>query len=304
MKTLFKTIVIATVAMSSQAFSQDLSVKTNAYIKCYNGISGRAIDSINRYESWVKDMKKGPTGKERIVYGLYTLHDHVIKDCKENIPVAVAVEPKQEELDQAADNYLKATLTLNEKINEANRYYDRENYKDDNFAKGKEMHKPLSVAMENFLKAHDELSKQLEEVNNNAMKAQLVEIEKNDGKKFNYWMLSTMIEAKPAVNLLSKEQFDVEKAKSLISAYENSADKLIEQIKSDTSVEMARYATLPMTIDNYRKALKERMRRVRDKKPYSTGEKMQLNPSSGWMVNGSPYKVMDTYNKLIEAVNR
>ncbi|PID62986.1 MAG: hypothetical protein CR974_02400 [Gammaproteobacteria bacterium] len=302
MKILSKLIAVAALSLSSQVLAGDLSAKTNAYIECYNGISSRAIDSMNRYRSWVKDMKKGPTGKERVVYGLYTLHDHIIDACKKNVPAAVAAEPKQPELDKAAEAYLKATLALNEKIVEADRYYDRENYKDDKFEKGKKMHQPLVKAMEDFMAAHEALNKQLEAQNDKAMKAQLAELEKA-GKNVDYWILSTAIEAKAAVNVLSEETFDVEKAKKLISAYEDSADKLTDALKADESAKM-RYLSLPMRLEEYRKALKERMRRVRDKTPYSTGEKMNLNPSSGWMVKGSPYKVMDYYNKMVQDINR
>jgi hypothetical protein len=56
--------------------------------------------------------------------------------------------------------------------------------------------------------------------------------------------------------------------------------------------------------EEYRVAAKERMRRVRDKEPYSQGEKMHLTPDAGWMVKGSPYKLLRAYNDLISAANR
>ncbi|MBS9777826.1 MAG: YiiG family protein [Gammaproteobacteria bacterium] len=299
------TAVIATAItiMATPSIAQDISAKSNAYIQCYNGISGRAIDSINRYNSWVKDPKAGPTGKERVVYGLYTLNDSAVKNCKENVTAAIAAEPKAEALDKAAEEYLKATIALDEKIIEADRYYSRENYKDDDFAKGKEMHKPLVAAMDAFIKANDALGKALDDQSSNAMGTQLAEIEKAEGKSFNYWMLFTMIESKSAVELMSQEKFDVEKAKKLIASYEEGADKLIDGLKADESLNM-KYLSLPMRLDDFRVALKERMRRVRDNTPYSTGEKMNLNPGSGWMVKGSPYKVTDMYNKVIQEVNR
>lgn len=291
-------------APSSQPSPQAIQAKMNAYIGCYNSVSGRAFDSIDRYSSWVKDMEQGPTGQETLVYGLYSLHDHAIKDCKENVTAAIAAKPKDAALDNAAQAYLNATLALNEKISEAEPYYSRENYKDDDFAKGKAMHKPLADAMEAFAEANSVLGQALEAKNDEMMLVQLADVEKAEGKNFNYWMLSTMIHAKSAVNVLSEDEFDVENAKKRIAAYEESADKLTAAIKSDDSMEMVKYSTFPMTLDNYRLALKERMRRVRDNTPYSTGEKMNLNPSSGWMVKGSPYKVSHTYNKLIEAANR
>lgn len=298
-------IGLALSVIAPNAFAKgDLSAKMNAYIGCYNGVSERAYDSIDRYSSWVEDMEKGPTGQEKLVYGLYSLHDHAIKRCKKDVTAAMAAEPKDAALDKAAGDYLKAALALNEKINEADRYYSRENYKDDDFAKGKAMHGPLAAAMEQFIEANNAMDKALSAKNDEAIRQQLAEVEKTQGKGFNYWMLSTMINAKAGVEVLSEDEFDVEEAKKLVAAYEESADKLIDVIKGDDSMDMVKYSTFPMTLDNYRSALKERLRRVRDKTPYSTGEKMNLNPSSGWMVKGSPYKVFDMYNKLVGAANR
>jgi len=38
--------------------------------------------------------------------------------------------------------------------------------------------------------------------------------------------------------------------------------------------------------------------------PYSTGDKMMLSAGSGWMVEGSPPRLLRDYNQLIEAYNR
>ena len=49
---------------------------------------------------------------------------------------------------------------------------------------------------------------------------------------------------------------------------------------------------------------KQLMRRIRDKVPYSSGDRMMLNAGSGWMVEGSPPRLLRDYNQLIEAYNR
>ena len=46
------------------------------------------------------------------------------------------------------------------------------------------------------------------------------------------------------------------------------------------------------------------MRRIRDKTPYSQGDKMMMNAGGGWMIEGSPARVLRDYNQLIEAYNR
>jgi hypothetical protein len=45
------------------------------------------------------------------------------------------------------------------------------------------------------------------------------------------------------------------------------------------------------------------MRRMRDKTPYSQGDRMMLNAGSGWMVEGSPQRLSRDYNQLVEAYN-
>lgn len=49
---------------------------------------------------------------------------------------------------------------------------------------------------------------------------------------------------------------------------------------------------------------KQLMRRIRDKVPYTTGDKMMINTNSGWMVEGSPQRLLRDYNHLINAYNR
>jgi hypothetical protein len=49
---------------------------------------------------------------------------------------------------------------------------------------------------------------------------------------------------------------------------------------------------------------KQLMRRIRDKVPYSQGDKMMLNSGGGWMVEGSPQRLMRDYNELVGSYNR
>lgn len=248
-------------------------------------------------------MEKGPTGKEKHIYGLYELHDHAISKCKEIVPAAIALTPAAENLDKAAQEYLDKLLDLNEKVSEAHKYYDRQNYKDDSFAKGKEMHGPLAAAMTAFISAEETFSAALDGENDGALKAQLAEMEAAGQKDLDYWTLSTVIHAQDIIKLMSEETFDVEAAAKLVSAYEDSADGL-HKYASEHKDEWAKADPRDRAAETFRKAAKERLRRVRDKTPYSKGEQMNLNPSAGWMVEGSSYKLQRYFNELIDAANR
>ncbi|HRA92049.1 MAG TPA: DUF3829 domain-containing protein [Acinetobacter sp.] len=43
---------------------------------------------------------------------------------------------------------------------------------------------------------------------------------------------------------------------------------------------------------------------MRDKTPYSQGDKMMINAGSGWMIEGTPERLLRDYNQLIDAYNR
>ena len=53
--------------------------------------------------------------------------------------------------------------------------------------------------------------------------------------------------------------------------------------------------------DGFLKASKELMRRVRDKKSFSDTERRQMGMNAGWMVEGSPDKVIHQYNDLVQS---
>lgn len=64
----------------------------------------------------------------------------------------VALTPALQPIDGVAVSYIDAAVALGNTINEMDKYYIRENYKDDAFAKGKTLHqtflkiwKPLNL---------------------------------------------------------------------------------------------------------------------------------------------------------------
>ena len=65
----------------------------------------RVLDSLARYKSWV-NMKTGPTGRERLIYGAYEVYD--TKDEKAAAEAALAAPPQLPELDDAVRAYIAA----------------------------------------------------------------------------------------------------------------------------------------------------------------------------------------------------
>lgn len=280
----------------------DASSKMQAYIACYNTANENAQRSIERYASWV-DAKKGPTGKERHVYGLYSISEHIVQNCQKNVQAALQQQPALEPLDGAARSYAQALIALAPLVDEAHKYYERENYKDDGFAKGKQMHAPLVQAMQAFDAASQSFASALETENDKLLAEELKQIEKTEGRKLLYWRMLTMAEAKQLANLLSEDSFDLNQATAQLAEFEQAADELAAYAKVHKNELPTAWSFMDSAVENFRIAAKERVRRVRDKKPYSSTERNWVGTSSGWMVNGSPDKLIRKYNELVSRSN-
>src|SRR5262245_17336593 len=101
-------VLTAFAADEAPAQTSPATEKLNAYVGCINRLSERAYQSRSRYFSWAD--RKGPTGKERIIYGTYTIHDTA--DCRKNVEKANAMEPHDAALEPAATAYADAVSKL------------------------------------------------------------------------------------------------------------------------------------------------------------------------------------------------
>jgi|GEM_PF-830676 len=275
--------------------SSSIAEKLNAYIGCINRLSERSYQSRSRYFSWA--AKSGPTGKERIIYGTYTIYD--TSDCKKNVEAANDMEPHDAELETAATAYVTAVTKLEPLLKEADDYYEQENYKDDKMAKGKALHPRLVAAWDEFVGADQKLKRDVEAINDRRAWQNLAAIEKSEGRTARYHIQALMIEAKRLLRAEGAETPDVALITLALDDYESKV-KAIEQSAGNDAMGS-------MFIDNAKSFLataKQLMRRIRDKVPYSTGDKMILNSGGGWMVEGSPARLTRDYNQLVESYNR
>ena len=271
--------------------------KMNAYVGCINRISARAFDSRARYFSWA--AKSGPTGREHIIYGLYTISD--TSECKKNVDKANAMEPHDAALEAAASAFADAAGKLEPLLKEADDYYEQQNYKDDKMAKGKAMHVQLVAAWDAFAAADKTLRAEVEAINDKRALEKLAAIEKSEGKKSRYYVEAVMIGAKRVLRANDSAKPDVGAIAQAIAGYED-AIKGAEQ----ASAAGPKIGSIFMSnAKSYLVTAKQLMRRIRDHVPYSSGDKMMLNSGGGaWMVEGSPPRLLRDYNQLVDAYNR
>ncbi|GLK55458.1 hypothetical protein JOD31_000378 [Methylopila capsulata] len=181
---------------------QAVITKLNAYVALLNRTL-RASESIARYESWVR-AKSGPTGKERIVYGLYSLYD--VRGEIAKAQEAVTAEPAMPELDAAMPAYVAAYEALAPIVTEADGYYERQDYKDDKMAGGKALHARLAPAIAAFKAERAKVDALLAVEKAKADVAELAMIEQAEGRKARWHVANVMLRARQAVDLFPSEE--------------------------------------------------------------------------------------------------
>ncbi|MFD1330615.1 YiiG family protein [Methylopila musalis] len=187
------------------ASTQAVIAKLNAYVALSNRTM-RASESIARYESWA-NAKTGPTGRERIIYGLYSLYD--VRKEIENAAQAAKDEPAMPELDAAMPGYIAAYQALAPIVTEADGYYTRQDYKDDKMAGGKALHAKLAPAAAAFKAERAKVDVLLAAEKEKADVAELAVIESQMGKNARWHVANVMLHARRTVALLPTQEAPV-----------------------------------------------------------------------------------------------
>ncbi len=205
-------------ASSETAASDEAITKMNAYVEFLNR-SLRASDSLQRYESWV-DMKKGPTGKEKVIYGLYSLYD--VRDEIAAVEDAAKSEPKLPELDAAMLAYVETYQKLAPVIEKANKYYDRQDYKSDKMEGAKAFHKEIASLAPTYEERRKAADTALRTEKVKLDLATLDAMEKAEGKKSRWHVRHVMLRAEAVMDLMpdnDKPVVDMTAFKPALDAY-------------------------------------------------------------------------------------
>jgi hypothetical protein len=291
-------VVLSAPLLSVPATAQvsPFTEKMNAYVGCINRLSERAYESRKRYYSWVS--KNGPTGRERIIYGTYTIYD--TSDCRKAVEKANALDPRDSGLEAAASAYAAAVSALEPLLKEADDYYKQEDYKDDRMAKGRALHPRLLAAWDAFASADKALRMSVEAINDRRSAERLAAIEAKEGRQARYHVEALMIQAKRLARALDADKPDIVAITPALAEYEATV-KTLEELPADAAKLGSFFIG---NAKSFLTSAKQLMRRIRDRKPLSRGDRMMINAGGGWMIEGTPQRLLRDYNALIEAYNR
>lgn len=282
-------------------------------VSCINTYSERALSAQTRYLQWV-DPQTGPTGHERHIYGVYTLFDNGER-CLNGVTEAANVEPSLPDVEQAASNYIKALQTLAPLLVEANRYYERESYRDDAMAAGKALHQPLMTAFKAFAAADEVLRDHLDTLQAEARNEKLARLEGIPTLKTHLLIERVMQQALAVMQ--SVETFHVvnnlyvgddnEKFVELAQTLESTIDQLVahspeagESLPDESDLD-----SFVQAAEDYLEPLSKLRRRVQSNERFSPHDvQARLGQSSEWMLDGSVGQVKRDYNELVDDYNQ
>lgn len=289
-------------ASSEEEKDAALGNKLGEYISCMNGTSKRVVDSRNRYLTWVKDEKAGPTGKERNIYGLYDIN---ASTCFPNLDRAAKMGPSLPEVESAAAEYRKALEELDPIVKQANKYYDQKDYKDDQMAKGKAMHAELMNGFAKFEQVSRGFEDKVTKLNDEVMARQLTRLEKDPARRLQYLSQRGLNEAKALINMIDiaeLKELDQQKYDVALQTYDRTLTEL-EQYAETNKAEANKvmmFSSYLSSCKAFLKSAKELMRRKRDNKDFNKEFFSSSNPS---MVEGHPAQVIEKYNRMINDSN-
>ncbi len=276
--------------------------KVNAYIACFNAVEQPIHEGFQQYIGWMQDPEAGPTGNEKNVRGPGTVLSHRVDACNAPMVAAVAATPAEPALDPVARNYQKTFVDLYALIEQADRYYSREDYLRDDHAGMRNQHAPLMQAYAAFFEAGTALDAALEKREDARRAEQLKEIEASEGRSLAYYQLKILGDGKQLTQLLSSETPDLAVARTQLTAFQ----ALLQQAQDDkVGKDDAMWGHVERAADALARDAGRRIERVASKKPYTRSEQM-LMEGGGRISNpqGSAEALMVSYNDLVDMSNR
>lgn len=284
-----------------------LGLKLNHPIECLNFSSGAVFKSQQRYFSWF-DEKTGPTGKEKVVYGLYEVSSGYVDRCKKALAELEKVkQPPTPELDGFAKTYGEKLDAVVKAVDEAHVYYKSNAYKSDDFAKAKSMHPGLVKAFDEFEAADKALRGELRKLQAGASERELAKVEKSEGKKLYWHKLNLGIVAEKVVIAGNQDldKLDVAALEAAIAELDKANLDLLAYAKANSAEtsKVLMWSSYEGKATDVLAAARAVAERVKKKTPFQQSEIMMINGGNPQMIAGHPANLLEKYNDLVKASN-
>jgi hypothetical protein len=251
--------------------------KSRAYVDLMNRTM-RAVQSWNRYKSWV-DMRRGPTGRERYIsYGLYSLYD--VRGEIEKAAQAVAQAPAFPELDDVVRRYIQSYQALAPLIERAERYYERKDYRDDAMAEGRDLHRQMVPLAEAFLADRAELEEEMKRLRGRLNGQELAAIERREGKSAAWQIRNIMMSAREIIDVMPTNERPV----ADMPAFDAAIARYSAAVREMDAFKRANPDALSI-VDSQASSWLGQVRDLREKLARSRGDVRRAATEANWVFN-------------------
>lgn len=278
--------------------------KVNAYIECYNGVEQPIHEGFETYTGWIKDVEAGPTGKEAQPRSPGKVLSHRVEYCGQPLTDALAMTPAIP-MDAPVRDYQQAFQALYAKIEQADGYFTREEFRRDGGEGMRSQHAPLMQAYAAFFKASDALDVALEKNEEDRRAAQLKEIEKSEGRSMAYYHLRLVGEGKQLAVAFQDEKPDVTALRTRLADYE----ALVKEMQAaGIGKDDPMWGHVQRSADKLVRTAGRGVERLEQGKPITADALAAERKASGsWLTTdpeGAQSTILDAYNDLVTTSNR
>jgi hypothetical protein len=187
--------------------------KLQPFIVCLNRVDSKLQKSIPGYQGYFAKLVKNPNSPPDMggfFFGfkieVYEQNNQFSKECIDGLRTAIAQQPVDTVLDASGKAYADTLEKLYPVLNEAGIYYDQGNYKDDKFAKGKELDRQIAPLADQLFAASAQIRNRVHSLTNELRERELAAMEKGEGRTFNWHTLNFMFQARRAIDGLDALQ--------------------------------------------------------------------------------------------------
>lgn len=244
---------------------EQLGRKLDLYVQCTNASRERIYDSYERYRSYIK---ADGTPKRKGRTGIYEIPESMLSGCNEAAEQGPKTPPSLPELEQAQAEYTSAAQEYAALSRELETYYKQENYKDDDWARGKEIAPRIEAAFSRWKQAEEGLSERLDAKKDEADTRLLKLIEQRSGRNIEYFSRAYLIAAKTFVRCVDADAPDPAACEQTFVALEqaNNDFRSFYKANEEASSKVFWMSSFESSVDDLYTESKKLMRSVREGK--------------------------------------
>lgn len=275
---------------------QKVTEKMNYYVGCVNDVSNEIYEGRDRYFERV-DPEVGPVG-DKVFIWINDLGFADLDSCYEGVEKANAINVETQ-LNPLAESYVEAVKALNPILEEGNKFYSQDDYRDDpDGSQSQDLHNRYMEALNNFEAKDKALRDEMDKLKK-AMDEKLLEELKNEGDPFGYLNQKLMIDAQSLLDTGNKESFaeiDLDQLTTDLNTYENTMNEITTYVQENPSVIELMPSYNHFLDHSAQYFFGEAKNLMRDKRDGTATTESQQISSINQLIN--------SYNSFIESANR